>query len=140
MSGYWNNSEATAETIKDGWLHTGDLVRKDSEGFYFVVGRKKDMFKSGGENVYPPEIEQVIRTLDGIREVAVIGVKDQKWGEVGYAFLVKDRDQIDESVLLVHCKKNLAKFKIPKYFKFVDALPKGDSGKILKKNLVPGPF
>lgn len=135
MAGYWRNEKATKETIKDGWLHTGDLVRRDEEGFVYVVGRKKDMFISGGENVYPPELEQVIRTLPGVREVAVIGVPDEKWGEVGKAFIVKDKADLSIDELQDYCLKNLAKFKIPKYFVFLNELPKGDSGKILKRNL-----
>lgn len=135
MLGYWNNPEATAKTIQNGWLLTGDLVRKDDEGFFYVVGRKKDMYKSGGENVYPPEIEQVLRQMPGIKEVAVIGVPDEKWGEVGKAFIVKKQDTLTKSEILDYCQKNLAKFKIPKHFAFLDELPKGDSGKILKKNL-----
>lgn len=136
MKEYWNNPKATSETIQDGWLHTGDLVRKDEEGYFYVMGRKKDMFISGGENVYPPELEQVIRTLPGVREVAVVGIPDEKWGEVGKAFIVKDDTALSESDLQAHCLKNLAKFKIPKYFVFLDALPKGDSGKILKRKLL----
>lgn len=136
MTGYWRNEKATKETIKDGWLHTGDLVRRDEEGFVYVVGRKKDMFISGGENVYPPELEQVIRTLPGVREVAVIGVPDEKWGEVGKAFVVKDRADLSTDELQSHCLKYLAKFKIPKSFVFLPELPKGDSGKILKRKLV----
>jgi fatty-acyl-CoA synthase len=139
MKGYWNNPKATAETIKDGWLHTGDLVRRDEEGYVYVVGRKKDMFISGGENVYPPELEQVIRTLPGVREVAVVGIPDEKWGEVGKAFVVRDGATLTESDLLTHCLKNLAKFKIPKYFVFLPELPKGDSGKILKRKLLEQP-
>jgi len=135
MAGYWRNEKSTKETIKNGWLHTGDLVRKDEEGFFYVVGRKKDMFISGGENVYPPELEQVIRTLPGVREVAVIGVPDEKWGEVGKAFVVKERAELSEADLHAHCLKNLAKFKIPKFFVFLNELPKGDSGKILKRKL-----
>lgn len=135
MTGYWRNEKATKETIKNGWLHTGDLVRRDEEGFVYVVGRKKDMFISGGENVYPPELEQVIRTLPGVREVAVIGVPDEKWGEVGKAFVVKDRADLSTDELQSHCLKNLAKFKIPKFFVFLPELPKGDSGKILKRKL-----
>lgn len=136
MTGYWKNEKATKETIKDGWLYTGDLVRRDSEGYYYVVGRKKDMYKSGGENVYPPELEQVLRHLPGVREVAVIGVPDSKWGEVGKAFIVKDNDSLTEETVSNYCLKNLAKFKIPKYFVFVNDLPKGDSGKILKRKLI----
>jgi fatty-acyl-CoA synthase len=135
MAGYWRNEKATRETIRNGWLHTGDLVRRDKDGFVYVVGRKKDMYISGGENVYPPELEQVIRTLPGVREVAVIGVPDEKWGEVGKAFVVKDRPELSIDDLHAHCLKNLAKFKIPKIFVFLDELPKGDSGKILKRKL-----
>ncbi len=138
MTGYWKNDKATKETIKDGWLHTGDLVKKDSEGYFYVVGRKKDMYKSGGENVYPTELEQVMRHLPGVREVAVIGVPDSKWGEVGKAFIVKESISSDLTVDKIndYCAKNLAKFKIPKYFLFVPDLPKGDSGKILKRKLL----
>jgi fatty-acyl-CoA synthase len=136
MSGYWNNPEATEQTIVDGWLKTGDLVRFDEQGYFYVAGRKKDMYKSGGENVYPVELEKVIRSLYGVREVAVIGVKDEKWGEVGKAFIVLEaRLSLTEQDIVRHCQDNLAKFKIPKYFKFVTDLPKSDSGKILKRKL-----
>jgi fatty-acyl-CoA synthase len=134
--GYWKNEKATKETIRDGWLHTGDLVRRDADGFYYVVGRKKDMYISGGENVYPAEIEQFLRTHPAIREVAVIGVKDEKWGEVGKAFIVTHSGKpIDAAELTSFCQSNLAKFKIPKHFAFLPELPKGDSGKILKRAL-----
>lgn len=141
MSGYWHNEKATKETIVDGWLHTGDLVRQDTDGYVYVVGRKKDMYKSGGENVYPAELEKVIRSLPGIRDVAVIGVKDEKWGEVGKAYVVLESNcdfnsEQASQKLSDHCLKNLAKFKIPKYFKVVPDLPKGDSGKILKRKLL----
>jgi len=136
MTEYWQNSKATLETLQNGWLHTGDLVRRDPEGYFYVMGRKKDMYKSGGENVYPPELEKVLRGLPGIREVAVIGVPDAKWGEVGKAFIVVENNApLNETSLLEYCQKNLAKFKIPKYFRFVPDLPKGDSGKILKRKL-----
>lgn len=136
MTGYWKNEKATSETIVDGWLHTGDLVRRDEEGYYYVVGRKKDMYISGGENVYPPELEQVIRGLAGVREVAVIGVPDEKWGEVGKAFIVKDNASLTAEDVHSFCLQNLAKFKIPKHFVFLPELPKGDSGKILKRKLL----
>lgn len=136
MHGYWKNPQATAETIENNWLKTGDLVKRDTEGYFYVMGRKKDMFKSGGENVYPSELEKVLRSLPGVREVAVIGVPDQKWGEVGKAFLVPETGiKLEEAEVLGYCQKNLAKFKIPKYFRFVSDLPKGDSGKILKRKL-----
>ncbi|PIS10645.1 MAG: AMP-dependent synthetase, partial [Bdellovibrio sp. CG10_big_fil_rev_8_21_14_0_10_47_8] len=137
MTEYWNNPKATAETITDGWLHTGDLVRQDMDGYFYVVGRKKDMFKSGGENVYPAELEKVIRTLPGVREVAVIGVPDRKWGEVGKAFItLEPTATLTEQDLIGHCVKNLAKFKVPKFYSFIAELPKGDSGKILKRKLL----
>ncbi len=135
MKEYWKNPIATSETIRDGWFYTGDLVRKDQEGYYFIVGRKKDMYISGAENVYPPEVEQVLLKLGGIREAAVIGVPDEKWGEVGRAFIVKEDEALSEESILNYCSVNLAKFKIPKKIVFLTALPKGDSGKILKKNL-----
>jgi fatty-acyl-CoA synthase len=142
MSGYWRNEQATKSIFKEGWLLTGDLVKKDVDGYFFVVGRKKDMFISGGENVYPSEVERVISEIPEILEVAVVGVPDPKWGEVGRAFLVAkghlneiERDTLLEKIK-THCAKNLAKFKIPKYFEWRDSLPKGDSGKILKRALL----
>ena len=136
MSGYWKNQKATDETMCDGWLKTGDLVYFDRDGYFYVVGRKKEMYKSGGENVYPVEIEQVIQQVDWVREVAVIGVKDDQWGEVGHAFISIKTDHYDEKELREHCLKNLAKFKNPKYYTLLKDLPKGDSGKILKRELV----
>ncbi|MCB0365897.1 MAG: long-chain fatty acid--CoA ligase [Bdellovibrionaceae bacterium] len=139
--GYWNNPEATAQTIRDGWLHTGDLVRFDEEGFHYVVGRKKDMYISGGENVYPVEVEKFIRSLDGVLEAAVIGVADDQWGEVGKAFVVMQPGEshtADE--LRSRCLAGLAKFKVPKYFQFSSELPKGDTGKILKRALDSTPI
>ncbi|MCC2677504.1 MAG: Acyl-CoA synthetase [Pseudobdellovibrio sp.] len=135
MKEYWKNSSATSETIRDGWLYTGDLVKFDDEGYYYVVGRRKDMFISGAENVYPAEVEQVLRQIKGVKEAAVIGIPDSKWGEVGKAFLVKEDPALTEESVISHCVQNLAKYKIPKKIVFLDQLPKGDSGKILKKNL-----
>ncbi len=135
MQGYWHNDKATQETIKEGWLYTGDLVRRDSEGYFYVVGRKKDMFISGGENVYPPEVEQILRAHPGVLEAAVVGIPDEKWGEVGKAFVVLSHDITSED-LHQHCLRNLAKFKIPKHFVFLANLPKGESGKILKRKLL----
>lgn len=136
MPGYWNNPVATAATIREGWLHTGDLVRRDEEGFHYVVDRKKDMFISGAENVYPAEIEHYLRTFPAVQAVAVIGVPDEKWGEVGKAFIVlKPGASASEAEILEYCHGNLAKYKIPKYVVFLDTLPVSDSGKILKKQL-----
>ena len=135
MIGYWGNAKATDETMSDEWLKTGDLVYFDDEGYFYVVGRKKDMFKSGGENVYPAEIEQVISKMKWVHEVAVIGVPDEKWGEVGKAFVVCNTEHFNETELREHCSKFLAKFKIPKSFARIAELPKAGSGKIVKKDL-----
>ncbi|MBC7741125.1 MAG: AMP-binding protein, partial [Bdellovibrionaceae bacterium] len=136
MTGYWKNPLATAETFHEGWLKTGDLVYFDDENYFYVVGRKKDMYKSGGENVYPAEIEQVLQQLDWVQEAAVIGVKDEQWGEVGHAYIVTKNNSFDETAIRAHCAENLAKFKNPKYFTMLKELPKGDSGKILKRKLL----
>jgi fatty-acyl-CoA synthase len=135
--GYWNNPQSTEEAIRDGWFHTGDIVRRDDEGYYYVVDRKKDMFISGAENVYPAEVEHFLYTHPGIAEVAVIGVPDAKWGEVGKAYVaVKPGVSLHGEEILHFCAGKLAKFKIPKYVEIIDALPKGHSGKILKRALI----
>ncbi len=136
MSGYWQNEKATSETVKNGWLHTGDLVRRDEEGYFYVVGRKKEMFISGGENVYPAEVEKVLRALPGIREAAVIGVPHQKWGECGKAFVsFEDGQSLSVEEMQQFCLENLAKFKVPAKYVIMKDLPKTESGKIAKKLL-----
>jgi len=136
-SGYWNNDTATREAIKEGWFFTGDLVKQDNDGYFYIVGRKKDMFISGAENVYPAEIEQFLRTHPKIHEVAVIGIKDEKWGEVGKAFYsTNDGSAILDDEIKSFCCGNLAKYKIPKHFVHLKELPKGESGKILKRALI----
>jgi len=136
--GYWNNPKETAKTIKDGWFHTGDLVHQDAEGYIYVIDRLKNMYISGGENVYPAEVEFALRKYPDIEEVAIIGVPDEKWGEVGMAFVVlKANKQTDASQLTSYCRERLAKYKIPKHFRFVEALPKNDAGKIDRKSLNP---
>ena len=138
MSGYWNSPEATAAVMKNGWLHTGDLVRQDREGYFYVVGRKKEMFISGGENVYPAEIEKVLRGLPGVREAAVIGVPHPKWGECGKAFVALEEGRsITAEDLREYCLERLAKFKVPTHFLVIKDLPKTESGKIAKKLLKP---
>ncbi len=135
--GYWGKKKETAESITDGWFHTGDMMRKDQDGYYFVVDRKKNMFISGGENVYPAEIESFLLTNENIKEAAVIGVPDEKWGEVGKAFIVlKAGSNPAKEEILEFCRENLAKYKIPKYFQFIDELPKNDAGKIDRKKLL----
>lgn len=134
--GYWRNSAATTEAIRDGWFYTGDLVRIDDEGYYYVAGRKKDMFISGGENVYPVDVEHVLTQHPAVREAAVVGVPDPDWGEIGRAYVVLEgSEQIRASDLIAFCAHKLAKFKIPKEVRFMESLPKGDSGKILKRQL-----
>lgn len=135
--GYWNNKEETAKALVNGeWFCTGDLVKQDSEGYFYIVGRKKDMFISGAENVYPAEVERVIQAHAAVYEVAVVGTRDEKWGEVGLAYVVlKPNNACTEEQLKAHCKSQLAKYKVPKYFRFIESLPKSDSGKILKKTL-----
>ena len=135
--GYWNNPDATKAAFKAGWFYTGDLVRQDEEGFFYVVDRKKSMFISGGENVYPAEIEKVLYKHPCVAEVAVIGVPDEKWGEVGKACLVLKKDAtVSSEELKAFCTERLAKYKVPKFYEFYDALPKSDAGKINKKVLL----
>ncbi len=134
--GYWRNAEATAAAIKNGWFYTGDLVRKDAEGYYYVAGRKKEMYISGGENVYPVEVERHLSAHPAVREVAVIGIADKKWGEVGKAFIaIKAGATLSESEVIAYCQAGLAKYKVPQHIAFMPDLPKGDSGKILKRAL-----
>ncbi len=129
--GYWRNPEATAKAIVGGWFHTGDMVRVDDEQYIYVVDRIKNMFISGGENVYPAEVERVLLTHPDVAEAAIIGVADDKWGEVGQAFVVPRPGYSPSSGdLEQYCRERLAKFKVPKYFKLVEALPKNDTGKI----------
>ncbi|MFW9769552.1 MAG: class I adenylate-forming enzyme family protein, partial [Candidatus Thorarchaeota archaeon] len=138
FSGYWDEPEETNKTIElDGWVHTGDLAMKDSEGFYFITGRKKDMFISGGENVYPTEIEELLFKHPSILEAAVVGIHDEKWGEVGKAFIVlKEGKAMDATEILDYLEGKLARFKIPKHYEFRGELPKSAAGKILKRELV----
>jgi len=136
MLGYWNDPKLTAETIKDGWLHTGDLATVDEEGFVYMVDREKDMYISGGENVYPAEIERVLGENPKILEVAIIGVPDEKWGEVGKALIVlKDGEKMTEDEAIEFLRGKLAKYKIPKYAEFTSEFPKTASGKIKKTEL-----
>lgn len=137
FSGYWDEPEESAKVIEsDGWVHTGDLVKRDSEGFYYIVGRKKDMFISGGENVFPAEIEEVLFKHPAILEAAVIGVPHEKWGEVGKVFIVlKDGASLKEDEIRQYMDGKLARYKIPKHYEFREDLPKSAAGKILKREL-----
>lgn len=135
MLGYWNRPEATAETIIDGWLHTGDIAMIDADGFIYIQDRIKDMIISGGENVYPAEIENVLASHEGIKEVAVIGMPSAKWGESPLAIVVKQDDTLTAEQVLAHCKGKLAPFKLPQAVKFIDLIPRNPTGKILKRIL-----
>ncbi|RMF62605.1 MAG: long-chain fatty acid--CoA ligase, partial [Calditrichaeota bacterium] len=134
--GYWNNPEETAKVIRDGWLHTGDIARQDEEGYVYIVGRSKEMFISGGENVYPAEIESVLHSHPAVAEAAVIGVPHEKWGEVGKAFVVlRSGQSLTEEQLQTYLAERLAKYKVPRHVEFVTSLPKTAIGKLDKKAL-----
>src|SRR5262245_11810033 len=124
--GYWNRPEADASSFTDGWLHTGDAARQDDDGFYYVVDRRwKDMYISGGENVYPAEVENAFYELAGVAEAAVIGIPNEHLGEVGKAFVVPQVGaELTAAAVLEHCRKRLAKFKMPADVVFIDKLPR----------------
>jgi fatty-acyl-CoA synthase len=137
--GYWRRPQATAEAIRDGWLHTGDLAVKDEEGFFTIKGRSKDMFISGGENVYPAEVESVMLAYQGVAEAALVGVPDEKWGEVGKACVVPaDPAGFDEPAFLSFLGERLARYKLPRSVEVLPELPKTAIGKIDKKLLSGG--
>ncbi|MEY3641380.1 MAG: hypothetical protein RLZZ199_1185 [Actinomycetota bacterium] len=136
MAGYWNNPEATAATLRGGWLHTGDLGYVDDEGYLFVVDRKKDMLISGGLNVYPAELERLIANVPGVVEVAVVGVPDERWGETPLVIVFTNGAKVEANDVLQVCRDNLADFKLPRYFHVSETpLPRNMSGKILKREL-----
>lgn len=136
MKGYWRNPEASAETLRNGWLHTGDMGYMDQGGYLFIMDRSKDMIISGGENIYPREIEEVLIRHPAVREVAVIGVPDPKWGEAIKAVVSLVPGQpVSETDLIGFCKENIAGYKKPKSVDFVDELPKNNYGKIVKREL-----
>jgi fatty-acyl-CoA synthase len=134
--GYWNRPDATASAFEGRWLKTGDAARQDDEGFFYIVDRWKDMYISGGENVYPAEVENVLYQLPQVAEAAVIGVPDAKWGEAGLAVLVlKPGHGLDKAAVLAHCAERLARFKTPSDIALLDALPRNATGKVLKREL-----
>jgi long-chain acyl-CoA synthetase len=138
MKGYWNKPEATEETLTDGWLHTGDMANIDDDGYFFIVDRKKDMIIRGGYNVYPREIEEILYEHPAVREAAVLGVPHDEYGEeVGAAVALKDGQKVSESALRVYVKEHVAAYKYPRQIWFVDELPKGPTGKILKREIHP---
>jgi fatty-acyl-CoA synthase len=134
---YWNNPAATEQALRDGWLRTGDYAVRDEDGCYYIVGRKKDMIITGGENVYPKEVELVIEKLESVEEVAVIGLPDEIWGETVTAVVkLAPGAGLTYEELTAHCLQYLAKFKIPRRLIIVEEIPKNAVGKTDKKRLV----
>jgi fatty-acyl-CoA synthase len=135
-NGYWNRPEASAEVLQDGWFHTGDMARQDDDGYFYIAGRYKDMIISGGENIYAAEVEAVFREHTAVQDAALIGIPDEKWGEVGLMFVaLKPGHQVTASELLAHCHNRLARFKAPKQVEFLEALPYSPYGKVIKAEL-----
>ncbi|HEX6454678.1 MAG TPA: AMP-binding protein [Trebonia sp.] len=136
-SGYWGNPAATAAALRDGWLATGDIAERDADGFYWIRGRSKDMYISGGENVYPAEVEEVLIAHEAVAEAAVVGVPDQRWGETGLAFVVvrPGRDAPAPEDFTRFCRSRLAGYKVPSHFRLVADLPRLTSGKLDKVTL-----
>jgi fatty-acyl-CoA synthase len=136
--GYWNKPDVTAAAFAGDWFKTGDAARQDGDGFFYLVDRKKDMYISGGENVYPAEVEAALAELDQVAESAVIGVADEKWGEVGKAFIVlRPGTALDPDAAIAHCKARLARFKVPVSVVITESLPRTASGKV-QKHLLKG--
>jgi len=133
MKGYWKNEKATAETVRDGWLHTGDMAYLDAEGYIYIVDRKNDLIISGGENIYPKEIEEVLFSHPAVLEAAVCGVSHPDWGEVPKAFVVlREGCEATAGEIIDHCRQNLARYKCPKEVMFLEEIPKTASGKITR--------
>ncbi len=132
--GYWRNEAATRKTIVDGWFHSGDMAVRDEEGYLFIVDRIKNMFISGGENVYPAEVERMLLEHPAVAQAVVVGVPDPKWGEVGYAYVVAMPGETLPD-LKAYCKTKMAAFKVPKYFQLLDEIPVSATGKVHRKAL-----
>jgi len=133
FNGYWNRPEETAEAYRNGWVTVGDLVRRDAEGYYYIVDRKKDMIISGGVNIYPREVEEVLISHPAIRDVAVIGVPDAKWGEAMKAYVVGEATNPDD--LIEFCAARISGMKTPRQYEFIDVIPRNATGKVLKTDL-----
>jgi long-chain acyl-CoA synthetase len=132
MAGYWQNADATASTLKNGWLHTGDVGAQSADGYLYLKDRSKDLIISGGSNIYPREVEEVLLRHPAVQEASVIGRADPEWGEIVVAYVVGAAipDELDAL-----CLSTIARFKRPKHYVFVDALPKNNYGKVLKTDL-----
>lgn len=135
MSGYWNKPEETARAVEDGWYHSGDIAVLDEDGYLWIKDRIKDMYISGGENVYPAEVENALVSLPGIRDAAVIGVPDERWGETGKAFVVASDPAVTPDAVAEALKPLLANYKLPRHIELIDELPRTSTGKIQKQAL-----
>mgnify|MGYP000626415455 FL=1 len=135
MDGYWNDDEKTSNTIIDGWLHTGDIVTVDKEGYVTIVDRLKDMIIVSGFNVYPTELEQTLTLHEKVAQCAAIGVEDKKSGEVVKMFVIRSDESLSEDDVRQFCKENMAPYKVPKHIEFRDSLPMSNVGKVLRKEL-----
>lgn len=136
MKGYWNKDEETKNSLRNGWLYTEDLARQDQEGYFYIVGRRKEMIITNGFNVYPQEIENVLYEHPDVKEAAVVGIEDSKRGEITKAFLVlNEESSVETDELIGHCYKNLTPYKVPKRFEVVPSLPRSNVGKVLKTKL-----
>jgi acyl-CoA synthetase (AMP-forming)/AMP-acid ligase II len=136
LVGYWRNPEATAAAFTDGWFHSGDVGRWDEDGYLFIVDRKKDMILSGGENIYPREVEEVLYEHPAVVEAAVIGAPDPTWGERVVAVVcARPGEVVSAAMLIEHCRQRIASYKKPRHVVFIDTLPRNASGKVLKREL-----
>lgn len=137
MKEYWQDPVRTQETIRNGWLHTGDLARKDEEGYYYLVDRARDMYISGGENVYPAEVERLLKQIPDVEDAAVVGIADETWGEAGHAFVIrKTGSTLSEEDIVAFCEGRLARYKCPKKLTFCSSFPRTSLGKVRKQLLV----
>ncbi len=138
MGGYWNNPVETAKKLRDGWLYTGDLVSRDDDGYFYFRGRVDDLIVSGGENIYPREVEEILYRCPGVQEAAVVGLPDEKWGSVVSAFIVRGDPTLDAPTIDRFCRENrdLASYKRPRRIFFIEQLPTNPSGKVLKRELI----
>ena len=135
MKGYWNKPDATKESIVDGWFYSGDAGFFDEEGFLFIHDRVKDMIVSGGENIYPAEVENALMSHDEILDAAVVGVPDEKWGESVKGFVVIGESSLSEEEIISYTRSQIAAYKCPKSIEFIKELPRNPSGKILRREL-----
>ena len=139
MAGYWQRPDETAKVLRNGWLWTGDIAKRDSNGYFYIVDRKKDMILVSGFNVYPNEIEEVLMSHPKVLEAAVVGIPDENSGEAVKAFVVAKDKSLTEGELKAHCQKQLTGYKRPHHFEFRDELPKTNVGKILRRKLRDDP-